>query len=137
MIDKKPETALFDQDVQGLVFFCYENERPLQRLAGTLDWYFRGQISHYVREGVITGQEGECVYMIVVHGGRLFHLFSLGGDTSTKQKGKKGPDSKTIQKLKENVSNLKLKKIGVSAADFGEGLEELPNSFGENFRLVQ
>src|SRR6478609_4308938 len=79
LLEMEPDHALFDGKIQGLVLTCYENERPLQGLAGLLDWRFEGALSRGVRAGLITGKPGECTYVPVAKGGRMFHLILAGG----------------------------------------------------------
>jgi len=62
-LEMDADLALFGDQIQGVVVLCYENERPLQGLAGLLDWRFRGELSRAIQRGVLTGKSGECVYL--------------------------------------------------------------------------
>ena len=66
ILDLNAEEALFGSadtsPLDGLVATFHANERPLQGLAGWLDWRFQGAISSYLRAGALTGREGEYAY---------------------------------------------------------------------------
>jgi hypothetical protein len=42
---------------------CFEDERPLQGLAGYIDWRSCGMLSRLIRSGWCTGREGESLLM--------------------------------------------------------------------------
>lgn len=110
----------FSGEIEGLVVTCYENERPLQGLAGKLDWYFAGSISQALRSGTIVGKPGECAYMPLSRGGRTYHTLVIGAG-STPQAGKRTrvPDE-SLRILKKNLTTLGLDPVGVSRSDFGD-----------------
>lgn len=77
------EQAFFEGECRVLVATIHEDERPLQGLAGLLDWRLRGAISQFVRRGVVTGKTGEVVYLPWQLAGRaeserLRHVLLLG-----------------------------------------------------------
>jgi hypothetical protein len=113
------EDALAAGQVVGAVLSCPLNERPLAGLAGRLDWWFRGVISQNIRSGIITGKEGELVYLPVKHHGKILHLF-LAGAGHTKSAGHRSmlPDA-TLSALKKNLTSLKPGLIALSRTDLG------------------
>ena len=127
------DRALFEGPIEGMVLACYENERPLQGLAGLFDWRFLGTISRCIRAGVITGRAGECAYVPVTRDGRVFHLL-LAGAGSLASDGKRGalPEA-TITALKKNLAGLRTGeriKVGMSVSDVGgSGPEFLEKKF--------
>ncbi|MEM7155163.1 MAG: M17 family peptidase N-terminal domain-containing protein [Myxococcota bacterium] len=58
--DEAGETA---HTVDLVVLPCFEDERPLQGLAGLIDWRLGGRVSTLVRDGFCTGKAGETVLM--------------------------------------------------------------------------
>ena len=124
-LDMEAESALFDGKLQGLIVLCHENERPLQGLAGVLDWRFHGQISKYIRSNAISGKSGECVYLPVQKNNRLYHIILLGGGQTTEPGKRDSVPQETFEKLKKNLLNLRLEKMGLSQKDFGNLSEEL------------
>ncbi len=118
-LDLDADLALFDGKLQGLVVTCYENERPLQGLAGLLDWRFQGVISHCVRAGVISGKAGECAYVPVTKQGKTYHLILAGCGRSASPGARAQLPMDTLRQLQKNLSSLRLQQVGVSRADFG------------------
>lgn len=56
----------------------FEDERPLQGLAGLLDWRSNGRISSLLRSGFCTGQLGEAVLMPWRHGTLMRRIILVG-----------------------------------------------------------
>jgi hypothetical protein len=125
-LEMEAEQALFEGRIEALVAACCENERPLQGLAGQMDWRFLGVISRYLREGAVTGREGECVYVPVSRPGKMFRIL-LAGAGRNEFAGNRGALPKgSIDALARNVSLLRLTSIGVSPKDVGQAaFEEL------------
>jgi hypothetical protein len=118
-LEADAEFALFQGKINGIIAMLYENERPLQGLAGLMDWYFRGEVSQYVRRGVISGKPGECIYIPILKQSELYHLFLAGGGQAPAPgERSKVPDS-TLTNLLKNLRSLKLSSVGVSRRDFG------------------
>jgi hypothetical protein len=117
-LELPPDQALFDGKIQGLVLSFYENERPLQGLAGLMDWHFQGILSKNIRAGVITGKPGECAYVPVQKGDRVYHLILAGAGHTSKNKRAPLP-AETLQALQKNLTSLRLNQMGVSRSDFG------------------
>lgn len=113
------EQAMFGGQLNGLIATCYENERPLQGVAGLLDWRFKGLISSYIRSGAISGKRGECIYIPGQTEDRLYHMILLGCGTTPKAGCREGIPDEGIEVLKKNLSTLKIDKIGLSLSDFG------------------
>lgn len=127
------DRALFDGQIQGLAVTFYENERPPFGLAGILDWHFQGAISRYLRNGVITGKEGECTYFPLTKNGMTYHLI-LAGAGHAAAPGQRGQvPASTLHNLQKNLASLKLPKIGVSKSDFGQ---VAPDYFSKNLKGV-
>lgn len=122
------EEALFgpiseETRLQGMIAVFHENERPLQGLAGLLDWRFQGALSSYLRNGIISGKEGEIAYLPVRHpvgtGGRTYHLILVGAGHSPSPGERQAIDGKTASSLSDKIGSLKIPRLGVSRADFG------------------
>ncbi len=119
-LDLDADRALFDGKILGIIATCYENERPLQGLAGLLDWRFQGAISNCLQAGVITGRPGECAYLPVIRGGRVYHLLLVGaGLLPDDHSRRKRPPKEAWVNLSKNLSSLRLERIGISCSDFG------------------
>jgi hypothetical protein len=114
------DRALFDGHVQGLVVTICENERPPCGLAGLIDWYFHGAISHCIRKGAITGKIGECTYFPLTKNGVLYHLVLAGVGHSSDPGIREEIPMDTLKNLQKNLIALKIPQMGLSKADFGE-----------------
>ena len=132
-IDLDAEHALFEGRISGLVVACYEDERPLQGLAGILDWRFQGAFSRCLLSGALTGKAGECVYMPLTRPNvgsdgptgneRTYHLI-LAGAGKLDAGGKRGPlPQDTLDAVQKNLSSLKLPEMGISTSDLGNAAE--------------
>jgi hypothetical protein len=143
LIEHAPEQALFSSlpaSLNGLVATFHTNERPLQGLAGLLDWHFHGAISSYLRAGAMSGEVGECAYLPLslpvkdAHGqpGRLFHIILAGGGSSAAPGKRQEPDESTYTSLRKNILSLKIERLGISQSDFGNvSRETLAKHFKE------
>jgi hypothetical protein len=119
------DQALFSGQIEGIVATCYANERPLAGLAGILDWRLHGIISRCIRSGVITGKEGECVYLPVTRRGETIHVI-LAGAGHSEEPGMRGNlPEETLRALEKNLANLKLSRVGISRSDLGEASEQV------------
>src|SRR4051812_14276668 len=118
LLNAEAGDALFDGQIQGLALTCYQNERPPNGLAGKMDWYFKGMISQYIRQGAITGKMGECTYLPLSKNGFIFHLILIGAGSSPSP-GKRDPvPFEGLKILQQNLISLKLPKMGISRSDF-------------------
>lgn len=143
LIEHAPEQALFSalpDSLNGLIATFHTNERPLQGLAGILDWHFHGAISSYLRAGAMSGEVGECAYLPLslpvedAQGkpGRLFHIILAGGGASSSPGKRQSLDDKTYTALKKNILSLKIERLGISQSDFGNvSRETLTQHFKE------
>ncbi len=132
-LDMDADRALFEGEIEGLIVTCYENERPLSGLAGLLDWRFHGAISRYIRNGVVTGKRGECVYLPITKNNRLFHLLLVGAGQSSNVGKRDGMGTETTKVLLKNLLSLKLPKLGLSKRDLGYTSEDV---LAKNFKGV-
>jgi hypothetical protein len=127
-LELAPDIAFFNQSVQCLVACFYENERPLQGVAGLLDWRFQGALSSHIKSGFITGQEGECVWIPLERAGRKFDLLLVGGGTLSRHRLRGELPAASWQALRKNLLSLKFTEVGISKKDLGElPLQELRN----------
>jgi hypothetical protein len=127
------DQALFEGKLNGLIIACYANERPLQGLAGLLDWRFRGTFSRFIRDGAITGDPGECTYLPIHRNGRTFHLL-LAGAGQTHRAGHRNPFStETVKSIRKNIQTLQIQQIGISRKDLGNVSDQY---FIEQFKEV-
>ncbi len=70
------EPASWSADLTVLPIFC--DERPLQGLAGVLDWRLGGRLSAMVRQGICTGAPGEHVLTLSRTTAVLWRVVLLG-----------------------------------------------------------
>jgi hypothetical protein len=121
------ERALFEGRVHGLVAVITPGERPLQGLAGSLDWRFQGAISRCLENGFLTGQTGECAYVPLTRAGTTYHLLLVGSN----ERGPVPQDS--IKALKKNIASLKLSRLGISRGDWNAASDDF---FSKNLKGV-
>lgn len=139
ILDMEGDAALFQGKLQGLVATCYQNERPLQGLAGLLDWRLHGAISSALRRGALSGAAGECVYLPITRGDRLFHVLLLGMGHSGSSGLRTLPEEEMVAPLRRNLISLKVEGIGFSRRDFGGANDTFFNKAfkGVGFWIVQ
>jgi len=128
-----PIEGLNQNQIQGIVLPCYENERPLQGLAGLVDWQLIGLFSRMIQAGFITGKPGECVYIPITHLSKSLHFILLGAGTNTKIGNRSQPLPKeSMAALKKNLRNLNLERMAWSQKEFqAYTIPELMDSFQE------
>lgn len=117
-LDFSFDQALFANHLKGGVTLLFENERPLQGLAGLLDWRFQGALSQKLKSGFVTGKEGECTYLPIERNGTVYHLILLGGGPVSSFKKRKALPQSSWEILRKNLISLKLPKLGISLQDF-------------------
>lgn len=118
LLEMTAENALLEGKLQGMILPIYENERPMQGLAGRLDWRLFGSLSRGLKAGVIQGKPGECSYVPVSRHGRVYHMILVGGGPLGQfQKRGNIPDS-SFTALKRNLIGLGVSNIGLSRSDF-------------------
>ena len=113
LASQDPTLALMDGQIQGLVVALRKQERPLQGLAGKLDWHFEGAISRYLKADFLTGNAGEFAYLPINRFGKVYHLLLVGTGT-----GPQDFSDSSLQGLKKNLTSLKLERMGVSCEDW-------------------
>ncbi len=119
-LEIEPERALFEGKVQVLAVAFYQNERPPCGLSGVLDWYFQGAISNSIRSGAISGRVGECTYFPYNRNGSTFHIILAGAGIASRPGRREQLPEETLKMLQKNLTSLRLEKIGISKADFGD-----------------
>ena len=107
----KPEVALAQQKINGMVLLCYEFERPLQGVMGELDWCLNGVFSKLLKTQIITGKKGESVYVPVSWNGNTFHFLVIGAGSDPQQK-------QSFKVVENKLNELKLSGLGISASDW-------------------
>ncbi|MCC7440410.1 MAG: hypothetical protein IT285_02185 [Bdellovibrionales bacterium] len=120
-LDLDADAALFQSRVRGVVAVCFQNERPLQGLAGLLDWRFQGLLSRYIRQGAASGRLGECVYLPVTRNEHLYHLLLVGGGSAPSPGVRPALGEEALAPLRKNLLSLRLDRVAVSRADLGGG----------------
>jgi len=118
--DTDPEQALFDGKFDTMVVCCYADERPLQGLAGRLDWRFAGAISFAIRSGAMTGKPGELAYVPIAKAGKTFHLIAVGVGTRPKDRDRTVPPAESLAALQKNLTTLNRPSVGISRSDWGD-----------------
>ncbi len=127
--------ALFSGEVNGLVAACSTNERPLQGLAGRIDWSFQGALSQFIRNGSITGENGEFVYIPIRKPGRTFHFLLIGIGASEVPGSRTALPKETLEKMKASLEQLGLEGMGVSEVDL-PGAHTFAHTFSDQQRWV-
>jgi len=74
-------------DVDAVLLFACTDERPLQGLAGLMDWRLAGGLSRLLKDGALTGGPGESLLTPAPSPGpsRVF-VFGLGPSASAAQR---------------------------------------------------
>jgi hypothetical protein len=113
------DQALNENKVDGIVAVIYENERPMQGLAGWVDWRFRGLVSRFIKTGAVTGRIAECVYVPFPGPDATTHLVLIGGGHLSRY-GKRGLISdEAFSALRKNLVSLNIRTLGISQTEFG------------------
>jgi hypothetical protein len=118
----RPELALSQNKMSGMILLCYENDRPLKGMLGYLDWRFNGHFSRLVREQVITGKLNETVYVPLAWNSQTYHFLIAGGGPIGEKKAAKALLDSAILKM----NALKLTNMGISEQDWSLK-QEVPN----------
>lgn len=117
------DQALFEGRIGGVIATFRSDQRPLQGLAGLLDWRFQGAISSFLKKGFITGEPGECAYLPLARADRTYHVLLVG--TGSAEQAAQGLTSEAAQALKKNLASLKIPRLGASRSDLGQGIGAL------------
>lgn len=125
--------ALFSGQLNGMIAWIFQNERPLLGLAGQLDWETHGIFSEALRVGSLEGNLGEVTYFPHRIHGKTYHFVLVGGGFNEKPGERKVFDlaQKCLERINKSVTGLKLTQLGVSLKDFGldSDPEKLKNLF--------
>ena len=116
-LDLKPELALTQGKVNGVILLCYENERPFQGLLGQLDWRFNGYFTDLLKKQILTGRPGEMLYSPLLWNQKTYHFLVLGAG-NLKNPGRPAFSAELFRKAKNKVKELNLSQIGVSVSDW-------------------
>ncbi|MBK7861742.1 MAG: peptidase M17 [Archangiaceae bacterium] len=110
MIAVEPSLDSIDalSGVDALCVFLTDDDRPLQGMAGYLDWRMCGALSRVLLGGFFKGDRGEQLLMPTSGGISTVKLFAVGAGSS------KSLDASTLGLLLES-SALMLKRAGVGS----------------------
>lgn len=134
-LETHADHALFQGQVSGLLATCYENERPLLGLAGLLDWRFMGEISYHLRQGSLSGKEGELTYFPLKKGGKLFHIFLLGCGPNSVPGSRQPPGVRSFSKALEAIRKSRIEPIAISLDDFGNPDQKTWSGFENDLQI--
>lgn len=76
VFQNNPTPPLTQHFTKGLTY--YENERPLRGEIAELDWLHRGWFTRWIRQGILTGKQGEICYLPLKTHHQTFHFVVLG-----------------------------------------------------------
>lgn len=111
---------IFDQEsLQALGATLYQNERPLQGVAGLIDWHFPKILSDFIRNGSMSGRDGELVCVPVVYRERPIRILLLGNGSNSRPGDRPKVSDSSIKTLAEGALKLRIETLALSAADFG------------------
>lgn len=126
------DQALFKREIESALVTFHRNERPLGGVAGLLDWRFQGAFSSMLKSGALSGAPGECVYFPITRHGLTYHLILAGAGDSPFHGERSLPPPETLHRLRKNLLQLRIPKIGISRQDFGKIQDSsLSKHFGE------
>jgi hypothetical protein len=103
-----PEYQLQDGKIQGMVLYCFEDERPMRGWIGELDWRFQGHFSRWNHAQHLTGKFGEAVYAPLKWNEKTFHFLVIGAG-QVQGDGLRPPCSKALQ----DVAKKRWKELGL------------------------
>jgi hypothetical protein len=117
-LDLKPETALAQKKIQGMMLLCFENERPLRGMIGYLDWRFNGHFSKLIQEQVLTGSLGETTYIPLLWNNETYSFLVVGAGSLPEHGHRPGFSRELFSLACTKLKTLNLDHIGVSAIDW-------------------
>ncbi len=120
------DDLLFQEEQEVFAVTAYANERPPGGMAGRLDWRFQGVLSAAMRNGAITGKEGEITYLPCYRAAqkKTFHLFVIGQGASDSFGLRKPVSAEALAKLQKNLISLKIPRLGLSRSDWALSSDE-------------
>lgn len=102
-----------------VVCSIYEDQRPLKGAAGALDWRLRGFLSRFVKDGRISGEQDEVVYIPFIHHETMRHLLLVGlGPTHGSRALSPAAGAKIVDRLAEAVKKMHFKRVVISRSSF-------------------
>lgn len=128
---------ILDQEsVQALGTTLYQNERPLQGVAGLVDWHFPKILSGFVRSGAISGREGELICVPVVYRERPVRILLLGNGSNSRPGDRPKVADSALKTLAEGALKMRIETLALSAADFGLKAKKEIESIFRGINLV-
>lgn len=112
MIVSEASSPIVAIDAEILALSFFEDERPLRRAAGMVDWRMNGALSRLILEGKLSGLKGESMLMSTdgrIAAERLL-LFGLGESRDF------NPEKyqELLQQFIKTVTKLKFRKVAVA-----------------------
>ncbi len=127
------EEVLFGEQAENannklMVFSVYEDERPLKRAVGLIDWRLKGHLSKLLLSGWVKGSLGEITYVPVLRNEQVLHLLLIGLGAKSQENTLKP----VLKNLKHTIENLKFKKAAISSSSFSEtALKDIQNELSQ------
>ena len=108
--------AVDQAQAESLCLFVGEDERPLQGLAGLVDWRLAGGLSRFLRSGLVTGKSGDA--LLTMTGPRLgfekLFIFGMGPGGQ--------PEEEIATRLAEGLRKLGAAGVRGAAFDLPVGI---------------
>jgi len=114
--DLRPEIALSQQKLNGMILPCFENERPLRGMLGYLDWRFNGYFSKLLKAQVITGKKDETVYVPLSWNQRTYSFLILGMGP-LKESNRRVLSKTALESALQKMKELQLTKMGIADSE--------------------
>ena len=125
-LDLRPEIALSQNKLSGMILLCFENERPLKGMMGYLDWRFNGHFSKLLKDQVITGKKNESVYVPLLWNDQTYQFLVIGAGPLENHGIRPGFLKPLLDAALKKVDELKLNEMGISKLDWSLN-QEVPN----------
>jgi hypothetical protein len=117
-LDLKPETALAQKKLSGMILLCFENERPLKGMIGYLDWCFNGHFSKLLKDQIISGKKNESVYVPLLWNEQTYTFLIVGAGPLQDQGHRPEFSKPLLNEAVKKMNDLKLSQMGISAHDW-------------------
>jgi hypothetical protein len=117
-LDLRPELALSQKKLSGMILLCFENERPLKGMLGYLDWRFNGYFSKLLKEQIITGKKNETVYVPLLWNDQTFPFLIVGAGPLQDHGHRPGFSKPLLESALQKMNELQLTQMGISALDW-------------------
>jgi hypothetical protein len=125
-LDLRPEIALSQKKMSGMILLCFENERPMKGMLGYLDWRFNGHFSKLLKDQIITGQKNETVYVPFSWNDQTYQFLIVGAGPLPDHGNRPSFSKLLLDSALKKVDELKLTDMGISALDWSLN-QEVPN----------